>query len=108
LTLALSLVIFGEHLEVSLMNTVESFDPLRFCVPYVESEARRAMIAEAAYYLAQSRSFEPGHELEDWLAAESEVDRKLANGADASIEAGYAAPTPTPEARAGRAKRRRS
>jgi Protein of unknown function (DUF2934) len=36
------------------------------------------MIARAAYFRAQQRHFEPGHELEDWLAAESEVDRRLA------------------------------
>lgn len=30
-------------------------------------------IAEAAYYRAQRRGFEPGHELEDWIAAEREV-----------------------------------
>lgn len=36
---------------------------------------RRAMIAEAAYYRAERRSFEPGHELEDWLQAEAEVER---------------------------------
>ena len=35
------------------------------------------MIAEAAYYRAVSRNFEPGHELEDWLAAESELDQLL-------------------------------
>jgi len=34
---------------------------------------RRSMIAEAAYYRAKQRNFEPGHELEDWLAAENEV-----------------------------------
>ncbi len=38
---------------------------------------RDEMIAVAAYYRAQSRSFEPGHELEDWLAAESEIDSQL-------------------------------
>ncbi len=32
-----------------------------------------AMIAEAAYYRAQQRGFAPGHELEDWLAAEQEA-----------------------------------
>jgi hypothetical protein len=31
------------------------------------------MIAEAAYYLAERRGFEPGHELEDWLAAEGMI-----------------------------------
>lgn len=37
--------------------------------------ARQAMIAEAAYYLAEQRAFAPGHELEDWLCAECEIDR---------------------------------
>jgi len=30
-------------------------------------------IAVAAYYKAESRGFEPGHELQDWLEAEVEV-----------------------------------
>ncbi len=29
-------------------------------------------IAIAAYYRAEARSFEPGHDIEDWLAAEAE------------------------------------
>lgn len=41
-------------------------------------EQRRAMIAEAAYYRAQRRGFAPGAELQDWLAAEAEIDRALA------------------------------
>jgi hypothetical protein len=28
------------------------------------------MIAEAAYFIAAQRNFAPGHELDDWLAAE--------------------------------------
>jgi len=32
-----------------------------------------AMVAEAAYYRAEHRQFTPGHELEDWLAAEQQV-----------------------------------
>lgn len=32
----------------------------------------RARIAELAYYKAEKRGFEPGHELEDWLEAERE------------------------------------
>lgn len=35
---------------------------------------RRDAIAVAAYYLAQRRGFEPGHELEDWCAAEAQFD----------------------------------
>lgn len=34
---------------------------------------RRAMVSEAAYYRAQNRGFEPGRELDDWLAAEAEI-----------------------------------
>lgn len=42
---------------------------------------RAALIAKAAYYRAEKRGFTPGHETEDWLAAESEVDAKLLRGA---------------------------
>jgi Protein of unknown function (DUF2934) len=37
------------------------------------SEDTRRQIAEAAYFRAKERGFEPGHELEDWIEAESEV-----------------------------------
>ena len=39
---------------------------------------REAMIREAAYFRAQRRGFAAGCELEDWLAAELEIDRWLA------------------------------
>ncbi len=35
---------------------------------------RQALITEAAFYLAEKRAFDPGHELEDWLEAERTVD----------------------------------
>lgn len=35
---------------------------------------RDARIAARAYELAQARNFQPGHELDDWLAAERQVD----------------------------------
>ena len=38
---------------------------------------RQEMIAEAAYHRAEARGFAPGHELEDWLAAEAEVDARV-------------------------------
>lgn len=38
---------------------------------------RHAMIAERAYFLAEARAFAPGGELDDWLAAEREIDRLL-------------------------------
>ena len=37
-----------------------------------ERQAYRLKIAEAAYYKAEARGFIPGHELDDWLAAEIE------------------------------------
>ncbi len=46
----------------------------------VSADVRRGMIAEAAYLRAERRGFAPGHEDEDWLAAEKEVDAQLASG----------------------------
>lgn len=43
----------------------------------ISPEQRRAMIAQAAYYGAERRGFAPGAELQDWLAAEAEIDRAL-------------------------------
>lgn len=34
-------------------------------------------IAEAAYFHAERRGFTPGHELEDWLAGEAEVEESI-------------------------------
>ena len=42
------------------------------------SETREARIAEAAYWRAERRGFVAGQELDDWLAAEREVDEDLA------------------------------
>jgi len=43
----------------------------------MEPSMRHELIAQAAYFRAQQRGFEPGHELEDWQAAEAEVDMVL-------------------------------
>jgi len=43
--------------------------------PAVDAVRRRAMIAEAAYYRAERRGFEPGYELDDWVCAEAEIER---------------------------------
>jgi hypothetical protein len=40
-------------------------------------EDRLQLIAEAAYFRAERRGFQPGKELEDWLAAEIEIDALL-------------------------------
>ena len=39
----------------------------------IENEVdRRTRIAVSAYYKAQARGFEPGHDVDDWLSAEAE------------------------------------
>lgn len=51
--------------------------------PRTESSvARETMIREAAYYRAEQRQFEPGYAVEDWLAAEQEVDSRLTGSLD--------------------------
>jgi hypothetical protein len=59
---------------------VAPVDPLgnlaRYMPPFTED--CRAEIAETAYLKAERRGFAPGHELEDWLAAENEVEQRLA------------------------------
>jgi hypothetical protein len=37
----------------------------------------RKEIAKLAYQLSEKRNFEPGHETEDWLAAEAQVKARL-------------------------------
>jgi len=41
----------------------------------VSAEARQRMIREAAYFRYAQRGFEHGHDLDDWLAAEADVER---------------------------------
>ena len=36
-------------------------------------EIVQSFISEAAYYKAEKRGFEPGHEEQDWLEAEREI-----------------------------------
>lgn len=38
---------------------------------------REQMIAEAAYFRAQKRGFEPGSEMSDWLQAEADIEAVL-------------------------------
>lgn len=41
------------------------------------AELRITMIARAAYLRAEQRGFEPGRELDDWLAAAADIDAQL-------------------------------
>lgn len=43
----------------------------------VSPEERQRMIAETAYFRALQRGFSGGDAVEDWLAAEREVDERL-------------------------------
>lgn len=47
--------------------------------------SREQMITEAAYYRAERRNFAGGREMEDWLAAEEEID-SLINPVRESID----------------------
>ena len=40
-------------------------------------EQREPWIREAAYFKTEKRGFAPGHALNDWLAAEAEVDAAM-------------------------------
>ena len=48
-----------------------------YTVPRI-AEDRGDSISRLAYLKAARRGFVPGHELDDWLAAEDEVDQRLA------------------------------
>ena len=46
----------------------------------IDPQTRHRIISQAAYFRAERRGFEPGHEVEDWCAAEAEVDGALRLG----------------------------
>jgi hypothetical protein len=55
-----------------------NFDPLRFVSPLrISQDARHVLIAEAAYFRSRKRGAKPGSPIDDWLAAEQEVDARL-------------------------------
>lgn len=43
----------------------------------VNGEEKRELIGKAAYFRAERRGFVPGFEVDDWLAAELEIERSL-------------------------------
>lgn len=46
----------------------------QFEVELIPVSLRHDITCEAAYYHAERRGFVPGRELEDWLAAEQQID----------------------------------
>lgn len=49
-------------------------------VPQLGAEQRRYYVEIAAYYIAERRGFSGGSEFEDWVQAETEIDRLLREG----------------------------
>jgi hypothetical protein len=60
----------------AVVNAREDADVAQWAAAEVEARAayHRAKVAEAAYFIAEKRGFGPGHELEDWLAAQAEIE----------------------------------
>lgn len=52
-----------------------SEQPLPEVTSFMDDNHRHSMIAQRAYYRAVERGFEPGHELDDWLMAEREIEQ---------------------------------
>lgn len=48
--------------------------------PVIDADARTALIAAAAYALAEQRGFGPGDAIADWLEAERVIDAHIALG----------------------------
>jgi hypothetical protein len=68
-------------IEADVKIQEPSLNPLKpkgRSIERVTEEERRRMISEAAYYRAERRGFTGGNSLDDWFAAESEIDAKLA------------------------------
>lgn len=55
-------------------ENVPTADTLQDGASLISAEARRALIEQAAYFRAERRGFEAGHEIEDWVAAELEIN----------------------------------
>jgi len=64
-------------MELEKVSEKESINPIP--VMGIESkhasseEDKLSRIAVSAYYKAEARGYEPGHEIQDWLEAEAEI-----------------------------------
>lgn len=63
------------------VSSAESAEPrvptIKAAAPQLTAIDRRTMVEIAAYYRAERRRFAAGHELEDWLGAEAEIEALL-------------------------------
>ena len=55
-------------------------DPVAATGTTISPEQRLHYVEVAAFYIAERRGFTPGHPVDDWSAAEAEVDRLIASG----------------------------
>lgn len=49
-------------------------------IPVLTPDQRRNYVEVAAYYIAERRGFHGGSEMDDWVRAESEIDRLVREG----------------------------
>jgi hypothetical protein len=54
-------------------HTEPTSQPESTATPASRPDEITQMIAQCAYYIAERRGFEPGHDVDDWLAAEAQV-----------------------------------
>ena len=64
--------------QAEMPRSPQSAEKVTLFTSAVRPQNRDELIGTAAYYHAERRGFEPGHELDDWLAAERDVDAQLA------------------------------
>jgi len=65
--------VFGIESKTKSKSEAKSKNESSISIKELSGEDRRCLVAEYAYYKAEARGFESGHEVEDWLAAEAEV-----------------------------------
>lgn len=65
--------------EASVVTPSTEAGPSPVSAEPTDPAHRHVMISEAAFFIAQARGFTPSRELDDWLAAEREIDQRLSN-----------------------------
>jgi hypothetical protein len=70
-----------EIIMVSLAQSHNSTNSTKHLVGKKAEEAWddeiRSRIVERAYYKAEARGYEPGHEIQDWVEAEAEIQAEV-------------------------------
>jgi hypothetical protein len=65
--------------NTSTIAPAAPIDPAPADATSMDPTHRHVMIAEAAFFIAQSRGFAPSQEFDDWLAAEREIEQQLSS-----------------------------